>query len=104
MPKKATARRVVVENVNVPGHTRTLDADKYEVVRQALLAVLPSTAPGLTQAEMFDAVRPRLPEALFPGGEKAEWWTKSVQLDLEAKRLVARDAGRPLRWRKSSLS
>lgn len=30
-----------------------------------------------------------LPESLFPGGAKAGWWTKAVQLDLEAKGLIA---------------
>ena len=43
----------------------------------------------------------RLPDDLFPGGEKAGWWTKCVQLDLEAKGLVVRDAGKPLRWRRA---
>jgi hypothetical protein len=29
------------------------------------------------------------------------WWAKSVQLDLEARRLVVRDKrSKPLRWRK----
>ena len=34
---------------------------------------------------------PQLPEQLFPGRAKAGWWTKAVQLDLEAKGLVARE-------------
>ena len=42
-------------------------------------------------------VRPRLPESLFPGGEKAGWWLKSAQLDLEAKRVIARESGSPVR-------
>jgi hypothetical protein len=33
-----------------------------------------------------------------PGGAKAGWWVKTVQLDLEAKGIVVRDGGRPLRW------
>ena len=40
---------------------------------------------------MFKAVRSRLPGDLFPGGAKANWWAKTVQLDLEAKRVVARE-------------
>jgi hypothetical protein len=31
-----------------------------------------------------------LPGDLFPGGEKAGWWVKAVQLDLEAKQVIAR--------------
>lgn len=98
---KESAERVVVENVNVPGYATSVDAAKYAAMRQALLKALPAAKPGLTQAEMLDAVLPHLPEALFPGGEKAGWWVKCVQLDLEAKRLVARDGGKPLRWRRA---
>lgn len=50
---------------------------------------------------MMRAVLPHLPQELFPGGAKAGWWTKCVQLDLEAKGTVLRDAaGKPLRWRR----
>jgi hypothetical protein len=42
----------------------------------------------------------RLPERPFPEGAKAGWWTKTVQLDLEAKGVVAREKTRPLRWHK----
>ena len=90
--------RVTVENVNVRGYTVRVDAAKYGATREALLAVLPGKAPGLTQAEIRQAVRPRLPEDLFPGGAKASWWAKMVQLDLEAKGIVDREAAKPLRW------
>jgi hypothetical protein len=43
-------------------------------------------------------VLPILPETVFPGGEGAGWWTKCVQLDLEAKGLIVRDRkAKPLR-------
>jgi hypothetical protein len=29
-----------------------------------------------------------LPQNLFPGGAKAGWWAKTVQLDLEARGLL----------------
>lgn len=90
--------RVVVENVNVPGYKTSVDATKYHAMRETLLKVLPRAAPGLTQAEMFDATERAAPQDVFPGGEKAGWWTKCVQLDLEAKGLVKRSAGKPLRW------
>ena len=91
-------KRVAVENVNVPGQVTRLDAVKYEAMRKALMKVLPRKAPGLTQAEMFKAVLPHLPEDEFPGGAKAGWWVKAVQLDLEAKGAIAREAVKPLRW------
>ncbi len=84
--------RVEVQNVNVPGRTHRVDAAKYKSMRDAILKALPKKAPGLTRAEMFAAVLPHLSKALFPGGAKANWWAKTVQLDLEAKRLVVRQA------------
>ena len=101
MPAAAQSRRarVTVQNVNVPGSTSQVDAIKYEATRRALLKALPATKPGLTQAEMLAAVPAHLPEDEFPGGAKAGWWIKCVQLDLEAKGLVERDrSAKPLRW------
>jgi hypothetical protein len=92
------AGKVRVENVNHPGYRTVVDAVKYAAARDALLAALPQAAPGLTQAEMIDATVAGLPTS-FPGGEKAGWWTKCAQLDLEAKGLIVRDGGKPLRWR-----
>jgi hypothetical protein len=53
---------------------------------------------------MVDAVRPKLPDALFPGGKTAGWWAKTVQLDLEAKGVVLRHQGKPLRWTRADCS
>lgn len=94
--------KIPVENVNVPGYTRNVDAGKYLAMREVLLEVLPAKPPGITQAAMASAVRPRLPQDLWPNGDKAMWWIKTVQLDLEAKGLVSRNtATKPLRWYRS---
>ena len=90
--------RVTIENVNHPGLTSTVDARMYRAMRDALLKVLPDTAPGLTQDQLRDAVGPHLPDDLFPGGAKSGWWSKTVQLDLEAKGTITREPSRPLRW------
>jgi hypothetical protein len=90
--------KVTVENVHFPGRTTRLDATKYQAMRQAVLKALPDHTPGLTQDEMLQAVLPYLPAELFPGGAKAGWWAKSVQLDLEAKKVIAREQAKPLRW------
>jgi hypothetical protein len=95
------ANRVTVENVNHPGSMSTVDARLYAAMRDAMLHVLPPTTPGLTQAEVLEAVLPRLPGPLFPGGARAGWWAKTVQLDLEAKGIVVRERSRPLRWHRS---
>jgi hypothetical protein len=90
--------KITVENVNVPGRTSRVSAAKYQALKQAMLQVLPESEPGLTQAEMRDAVLPHLPKDLYPGGRTAGWWAKTVQLDLEAKGIVVREATKPLRW------
>jgi hypothetical protein len=98
--KKATTRATIaVENVNVPGRSHSVDAIKYGAMKTALLAVLPRLSPGMTQKEMGQAVLPHLPDESFPGGEKAMWWLKTVQLDLEAKGIIKRESSsKPLRW------
>jgi hypothetical protein len=45
---------------------------------------MPSAPPGMSPAEIQKAVLPHLPQELFPGGGRASWWMKSVQLDLQA--------------------
>jgi hypothetical protein len=89
--------RIEVENPNTPGRTERLDRAKYEAMRDALLTVLPDIPPGLTVAGAKEALLPHLNENLFPGGAKAGWWLKAVQLDLEAKKIIARAEGSPVR-------
>jgi hypothetical protein len=91
------ADRIAIENVVSPGRTYRVDRGKYEAMRAALLAVLPAEPPGLTPAEAQRALLPHLPAELFPGGAKAGWWMKAVQLDLEAKRVIARAPKPPVR-------
>ena len=95
------AARVVVENVNHPSKRRAVDAAKYQTMRRAILTVLPSRSPGLTLAETSTAILPHLPDALFPGGAHAGWWLKTVQLDLEAKKVITRETMTPLRLHRS---
>ncbi|MGD2177353.1 MAG: hypothetical protein PVG71_05960 [Anaerolineae bacterium] len=90
--------KITVENVNVPGKTSRVNAAKYQAMKQAMVQVLPKDEPGLTQAEIREAVIPHLPDDLFPGGSTAGWWAKTVQLDLEAKGIVIRESTKPLRW------
>ena len=96
--------KITVENVNHPGRTSRVDRAKYEAMKQAMLKVLPSDAPGLDQNQVREAVVPHLPGDLFPGGATAGWWAKTVQLDLEAKGVLVREASKPLRWHRSMQS
>ena len=89
---------IEVENVNHPGHRARVNRLKYTAIRALMLAHMPSEGPGLTAAQIKDALRPYLPQDLFPGGKALGWWAKTVQLDLEAKGLMARTETKPLRF------
>lgn len=91
--------KIEIENVNVPGKTYRADRVKYEAMKELILSVTPNTKPGLTAQEMIDQITPLAPQDLWPDGEKIAWWQKTVQLDLEAKKLLIRDKdSKPLRW------
>ena len=94
--------RIEVENVKRPGSRYRVDRVKYAAMKGAYLRVLPRKAPGLTVAEVLERLLEVLPAEHFPGGAKAGWWAKAVQLDLEAKGIIVRDNGSPLRLRKLS--
>ena len=98
----AKPARVRIENVNHPGSSTTVDAGLYNAMREALLEILPAEAPGMTEPQLRQAVLPKLPEDLFPRGERAGWWAKAVQLDLEAKAIIVRETSRPLRWHRAA--
>jgi hypothetical protein len=87
-----------IESIHHPGKTYRRDAGKIAAVESAMLKALPSSLPGLTWAELKPRVAEHVPEELFPGGAKLGWWMKSVQLDLEAKGVIARTAASPLRF------
>ena len=89
--------KIDIENIIQPGKTYRVDATKFAAMKAAVLAVLPDAAPGMSIPELKAAVLPRLPQALFPGGDTAGWWIKAVQLDQEAKRVIARAPGSPVR-------
>jgi hypothetical protein len=101
--KKPAARRdlVVVQNINHPGKTKRADATRYNAMRRAVLKVLPRRSPGLDYARMTRAVLPHLPAKVFPGGARASWWLKTVQLDLEAKGIIEREKTTPLTWHRA---
>ena len=91
---------IEVENVNHPGNVQRVDRPKYEAMKAAYLKAAPEKPPGLAIAEIRERLLPHLSKDLFPGGAKAGWWAKAVQLDLEAKGVLARGPGSPVRlWR-----
>lgn len=100
MPEKtkpAADDKIVIESITSPHHTERVNRAKYMAMRDALLKVLPGDAPGLTVAQAKDALLEHLSQEHFPGGDKAGWWLKAVQLDLEAKGVIKRPPGSPVR-------
>jgi len=93
-------KKIEIENVNHPGNVTLVDAEMYRDMKQAFLKILPKKSPGLTAAEIRERLVRHLSEELFPKGAKSGWWAKAVQLDLEAKGIIAREKTKPLRWRK----
>ena len=81
--------RIEIESITTPGHIQRVDRAKYMAMRAALLRALPRQPPGMTVAQAK--------QALFPQGATAGWWLKAVQLDLEAKSVIERLPGTPLR-------
>ena len=92
------SHKVEVENINQPGYVTRVDAGKYNAMKDAMLKVMSTDAPGQTAAEIKEAAKAHLPEDLFPGGATSGWWAKCVQLDLEAKGVIARAETKPLRF------
>ncbi len=93
--------KIEIGNVNSPSHRYRVDRAKYEAMRKALMAVLPAPPGALTVAEAKAALLPHLDPVLFPGGEKAGWWLKAVQLDLEDRRIIRRLPGAPVRLQRA---
>ena len=98
----AKRKTIGVENVIRPGRVTQVDAEKYEAMKRTFLEVIPRTAPGATPAQILQRVVAHLPEQLYPGGATAGWWMKTVQLDLEAKGVIEREAKPPVRLHLSS--
>ena len=91
---------IEIENVLQPGKTYRADADKFAAMKAAVLAALPAAPPGMTPADLIAAVKPALPQDLFPAGATAGWWVKAVQLDQEAKGAILRSEKAPVRlWK-----
>lgn len=95
-------------NVNHPDHRENLKEEKYVLIRDAILTVLPTYDSGesMTFTELEQAVSTQLaaqnvPRELFPKPGSVRWYCKTVQLDLEARGEIERlPKQSPIRLRK----
>ena len=88
---------VEVLNVNHPAYRGRANAAKYRAMKAALRQAMDGSS-GMTQAEMKQACQAYLPQDLFPQGKAAGWWSKTVQLDLEARGEMGRTTTKPLKF------
>ena len=101
---------IKVRNVNHPDLRENRNAEKYNIIREAMLAILPSheSIEGMSFVDLEDGVRNYLqekevPQELFPKPGSVRWYTKTVQLDLEAREEIERlPKQSPIRLRKRS--
>jgi Family of unknown function (DUF6958) len=85
-------------NVNTPHPNDHLRGDsdryhRYQVMRSAILRVLPSVGNGMTWEELVEAVAPRLPNGMFTHMGSVRWYTRAVQSDLETRGWIERVPG-----------
>ncbi len=65
-------------------------SDKYQLVSQAVLELLPASGSGLTSEALVTALAQRLPLSLFPTFASIRWFLTAVRIDLEARGLIQR--------------
>lgn len=80
-------------NVNKGSGGFAVTEAKYEPIRKAILASTPVNKEGIAFKELVASVSARVPQDLFPKRGSVSWYTKVVQLDLEAKGQIERIPG-----------
>lgn len=61
--------------------------DKYDVMRRALLKVIPRREEGVPFMDLADLVEPHLDAEVY-GGASVTWYVVTVKQDLEARGLI----------------
>ena len=82
------------KNANKGSGGFAVTQEKYDPIRKAMLASVPRNRTGVTFKELVAAVRVLVPEELFPKRGSVSWYTKVVQLDLEATGRLERIPGK----------
>ena len=73
---------------------KNISRQKYEIIRQAILAALENDE--LTHTELFSRINKRLKDK-FEGN--ISWYGETVKLDLEARNLIERLNTKPQKYR-----
>ena len=67
--------------------------EKYDAVKEALLAVIPRAREGIAVRDLPRLVAPKLPRTMLPRKGSASWLVTTVKLDLEARGVIERIPG-----------
>ena len=68
-------------------------SEKYDPIRKAILSCTPKKKDGIAFDDLCERVGARVPKSLFPRAGSVSWYTKVVQLDMEARGEIARVSG-----------
>ncbi len=99
-PKPRTTATLNVNYARGKGGTR-VDAEKYEIMRKALLKAVPRTKTGIAFKDLPGAVAKALPTGDRARFGSIAWYATTVKLDLEARGLLERIPGsKPQRLRR----
>jgi hypothetical protein len=69
---------------------KIISAEKYEVIKAAILQILHEQS--LTHTQLMQALHDRVHQT-FTGN--AHWYGETVKLDLEAREIIKRDTAKP---------
>jgi hypothetical protein len=93
------------KNVNKGSSGFAVTPEKYKPIRKAILASVPRGGSGVTFEDLVASVATQVPAHLFPKKGSVSWYTKVVQLDLEAQGQLERVPGQaPQRLRRAKLT
>ena len=81
----------------------SIDKTKYNVMRRALLRVIPGRKDGVLFQELAGQVRPHLDRSVYGKGVSINWFLVTVKQDLEARKEIEIVPGsRPQRLRRAA--
>ena len=82
----------------LPGKkNKRISLQKYTVIKEQLLKIL--SKKELTHTELMEALYSRVKDT-FEGG--VQWYGETVKLDLEARKIIARTATKPEKYKLTS--
>lgn len=85
---------VQLENVTEGATGPRMAREKYEIYKRVILATVPRSDKGILLKVLIEEVRRRLPQEKRAMLGQVTWHVMSVKLDLEARGLITRIAGR----------